>query len=297
LLIEETVMSLRRLLFVLIALVVSGTTVLVARAWMTPREIEAAPVAAYIGTRVLVAQGALTAGQFVRPENLRWQDWPKDGVSPTYVVEGQGKIEDFIGAVVRSSLSEGEPITETRLVRPGDRGFLAAVVTPGNRAITINVTVNSGIAGFVFPGDRVDLLLTMTVTPAGGKVQRHAAETLLTDLRVLAVDQRTDDQNKDVVVEKTATLEVTPKQAETIAVATDLGNLSLALRSVATDDAADKVPPHSHTWDSEATQLNEPPDMIHEETAPPPKLTGDTVKVLVVRGGDSKVQEFPKGLK
>ncbi len=258
-------MSLRRLLFVFIALAVSGTTVMIARAWMTPREVEAAPVVADMGPRVLVAQGALAAGQFVRPENLRWQPWPKDGIAASYIVEGQGKIEDFIGAVVRSALGEGEPITETRLVRPGDRGFLAAVLTPGDRAVTITVTVNSGIAGFVFPGDRVDLLLTMAVTLGGGKVQRHAAETLLTNLRVLAVDQRSDDQNKDVVVEKTATLEVTPKQAEAIAVATELGNLSLALRSIATDDGADKVAAYSHTWDSEATHLTDPPDLHAEE--------------------------------
>jgi pilus assembly protein CpaB len=291
---EETVMSLRRLIFVLVALAVSGTTVLVARAWMTPREVAAAPVAVETGPRVLVVQGSLAAGQFVRPENLRWQNWPKDGVASTYVVEGQGKIEDFIGAVVRSAMNEGEPVTESRLVRPGDRGFLAAVLTPGDRAVTITVTVNSGLAGFVFPGDRVDLLLTMSVTPAGSKVERHAAETLLSNLRVLAVDQRSDDQNKDVVVEKTATLEVTPKQAETIAVSTELGNLSLALRSIATGD--DKVVPYSQTWDSEATHLTEPPDM-HREPPPPPKLTAETVKVMVVRGADAKVQEFAKGTK
>jgi pilus assembly protein CpaB len=297
-LIEETVMSLRRLMFVLIALAVSGTTVMIARAWMTPREVEAAPVvAANAGPRVLVVQGALAAGQFVRPENLRWQAWPKDGVAPSYIVEGQGKIDDFIGAVVRSSLSEGEPVTESRLVRPGDRGFLAAVLTPGDRAITILVTVNSGLAGFVFPGDRVDLLLTMAVTPAGSKVERHAAETLLTNLRVLAVDQRTDDQNKDVVVEKTATLEVTPKQAETVAVATQLGNLSLALRSIATADGTDKIAPHSQTWDSEATRLTEPPDMHRDEPAPPKPTTAETVKVVVVRGTEAKVQEFAKGTK
>jgi pilus assembly protein CpaB len=294
---EETAMSLRRLLFVLIALCVSGTTVLIGRAWMTPREIEAAPTVVEAGAHVLVAQATLAAGQFVRAENLRWQAWPTDGVASSYIVEGKGRIEDFVGAVVRSALSEGEPVTESRLVRPGDRGFLAAVLTPGDRAVTVTVTVSSGLAGFVFPGDRVDLLLTMAVQPENAKIPRHAAETLLTDLRVLAVDQRMDDQNKEVVVAKTATLEVTPKQAETIAVATELGNLSLSLRSLAsTDGAGDGTPAYSHTWDSEATHLIGPPDLHQNDPTPPPKAPVETtMKVTVVRGTEAKLQEFGKG--
>lgn len=284
-------MSFRRLLFVLIALCVSGTTVLIGRAWMTPHEVEAAAPVVSATPRVLVAQGTLAAGQFVRTENLRWQNWPVDGISSSYIVEGQGRLEDFVGAVVRSALGEGEPVTESRLVRPGDRGFLAAVLTPGNRAVTVTVTVSSGLAGFVFPGDRVDLLLTMAVQPENAKLQRHAAETLLTDLRVLAVDQRMDDQNKEVVVAKTATLEVTPKQAETIAVATELGNLSLSLRSIATGDARDQTVAFSHTWDSEATHLLGPPESHDNQPSKPP---AETMKVTVVRGVDAKDQEFAR---
>ena len=281
-------MSVRRLLFVLIALCVSGTTVLIGRAWLAPREVpQVAAAPAPESPRVLVAQASLAAGQFVRPENLRWQAWPADGVSGNYVTDDKGHIEDFVGAVVRSALTEGEPITEGRLVRPGDRGFLAAVLTPGNRAVTVNVTMASGIAGFVFPGDRIDLLLTMTLQQENVKIPRHASETLLTNLRVLAVDQRTDDQNKEVVVAKTATLEVTPKQAEAIAVATDLGNLSLSLRSIWTADA-EGLPAYSHTWDSEATHLIGPPD---SQKAPEANVT---MKVTVVRGGDVKDQEFSR---
>jgi pilus assembly protein CpaB len=285
-------MSFRRLLFVLIALCVSGATVLVGRAWMAPpHDVVAAapPPEAPHGGRVLVAQGNLAAGQFVRPENLRWQVWPSDDVAPAYVIEGKGRIEDLVGSVVRAAISDGEPVTDGRIVRPGDRGFLAAVLTPGDRAVTVTVTVSSGLAGFVFPGDRVDLLLTMAMAQDNGKMQRHAAETLLTNLRVLAVDQRADDQNKEVVVAKTATLEVTPKQAETIAVATELGNLSLSLRSLSRGEGGDQPPPFSHTWDSEATHLLGPPeaqDKGQPGAAPP------TIKVTVVRGIDVKQVEF-----
>ena len=291
-------MSFRRLLFVLIALCVSGGTVLVGRAWFAPpRQLTQAPVVTDQGPHVLVADTSLSAGQFVRPENLRWQAWPADDLTPAYIVESKARIEDFVGAVARSAVAEGEPITEERLVRPGDRGFMAAVLTPGYRAVTVNVTVSSGLAGFVFPGDRVDLLLTMAVPDPDSKIQRHAAETLLTDLRVLAVDQRSDDQNKSVVVEKTATLEVTPKQAETIAVATELGNLSLSLRSIAHGEMADSAQ-FSHTWDTDATHLIEPPDMGPKELpapAPtarpsPPVDTGRTV--MLMRGTDVKKLEF-----
>lgn len=285
-------MSFRRLLFVLIALCVSGATVFIGRVWLAPAQVAAvapAPVPADTG-RVLVAQGSLSAGQFVRPENLRWQAWPADGIAPAYEVEGKTRMEDFVGSVVRSAISDGEPITEGRIVRPGDRGFMAAVLTPGYRAVTVPVTVSSGLAGFVFPGDRVDLLLTMALTADGdAKRQRHASETLLGDLRVLAVDQRADDQSKEVVVAKTATLEVTPKQAETIAVATELGTLSLSLRSLAHGDDSNQPAPFSHTWDTEATHLDAPPGT---ETRAPAERP---IKVSVVRGGDVKELEFARG--
>jgi pilus assembly protein CpaB len=279
-------MSFRRLLFVLIALCVSGGTVLVGRVLIAPRPVaEAAPVPPpkQPEMRVLVAQGTLAAGQFVRPENLRWQAWPSDGVSQNYFVEGKSRIEDFVGAVVRSAMNDGDPISDGRIVRPGDRGFLAAVLTPGFRALTVPVTVSSGLAGFVFPGDRVDLLLTMAIADDQNKKQRHATETYLTDLRVLAVDQRADDQNKEVVVAKTATLEVTPKQAEKIALATELGTLSLSLRSLAKTDGTEVQPPaFSHTWDVDATHLLSPPG--GKDQGPPP------VKVSLIHG-NKKVEE------
>jgi pilus assembly protein CpaB len=288
-------MSFRRLLFVLAALCVSGTTVLIGRVWLgEPRQIvESKAPTPTKETRVLVAAGSLSAGQFVRPENVRWQAWPNDDISAAYHIEGKERIEDFVGSVVRAAIGDGEPVTDNRIVRPGDRGFMAAVLTPGDRAVTVTVNVSSGLAGFVFPGDRVDLLLTMAVTAEGSKQQRHAAETLLTNVRVLAVDQRSDDQSKEVVVAKTATLEVTPKQAETIAVATELGNLSLSLRSVGRTDG-DQPAPYSHTWDSEATHLIDPPEAQAPQQGPAPAPADTGMRVSVVRGVDVKQLEFSR---
>jgi pilus assembly protein CpaB len=237
---------------------------------------------------VLVAKGPLAAGQFLRPENLRWQAWPNDGIAPTYMVQGQHSLEEFIGAVVRSSLSDGDPVTAARVVKPGDRGFLAVVLDPGHRAVTVNLTPSAGVAGFILPGDHVDLIATMTIPNVdtskkggggGSSRQNMASETVLKDVRVLALDQRLDDQNKEVVVAKTATLDVTPKEAEIIAVVSDLGKLSLSLRSLATN-VGDEVAAAqiakgklSFTYDSEATRLFPPPNAAHG--------------VLVVRGTTS----------
>lgn len=288
-------MSPRRIILIVVALVVSGLTIFLGKSWLEAERNAALEASrnqqqqpAQPTSMVLVAKGPLVAGQFVRPENLRWQAWPNDGLSPSYVVQGQRALEDFIGAVVRTGMGDGEPITETRLVRPGDRGFLAAVLTPGYRAVTVNVSPSSGIAGFVFPGDHVDMILTMMVksddasqttwsykrTADGTQEtkrennnqnrENRVGETVLTDVRVLAMDQRADDQNKEVVVGKTATLEVTPKQAEIIAVVSDLGKLSLSLRSIARDESEAEQPNGrrklTYTFDSDATGLIKPPN-------------------------------------
>ncbi len=290
-------MSPRRIIFIAIALLASGATILIGRAWLSAErtvQVEAAPAPPKPATMILVGRGELHSGQFVRPENLRWQAWPDDAVSPSYIVSTQNHLEDYVGAVVRNAIGDGEPITETRVVRPGDRGFLAAVLTPGYRAVTVPVTPSSGLAGFVFPGDHVDVILSFTLTdpnlPSSEKGdpshQHHTGETVLTDVRVLALDQRADDQSKEVSVAKTATLEVTPKQAEAIAVVQELGKLSLSLRSLGQDDAAatgEGANKLSYTFDSDATQLTAPPE-----------FSGTKRKVLVVRGDKVEMTEFSK---
>jgi pilus assembly protein CpaB len=289
-------MLMRRLAFLLIAAVISVGTIFGARSWMQTQlaardQPAAAPIAAAAqpAQMVLVAKGDLPAGQFVRPENLHWQPWPEEGIAANYVVEGKGRLEDFVGAVVRSGLTSGEPIADGRVVRPGDRGFMAAVLTPGNRAVTVTVTPSSGLAGFAFPGDRVDVILTLTIQPESGKdgqkdgPERRASETVLTNIRVLAVDQRADDQKREITVAKTATLEVTPKEAEIIAVAGEMGKLSLSLRSLA-QEVEQIAEANSHTWDSDAARLLR----VVPRTAAP---VGSR-KVSVVRGSESKDVEF-----
>jgi pilus assembly protein CpaB len=256
----------RRIILILIALLVSGGAIFLAQQWLrapatkTPGRIEAAPPPPPV--QVLVAKSDLYAGQFIRPDELMWQAWAPGPVPPSYLVESRTRISDVVGSVVRSRIAQGQPLTLGQVVRPGDRGFLAAVLTPGARAITVNLTPSTGVAGFAFPGDRVDLLLTMAVQPGSGGSNgavRHVSETILRDVRLVGMDQSfTDgrkDEKADLTVAKTATLEVTPKQAEMVSVATDLGVMSLSLRSLATP--GESVPPAkvTKTWDSEVTQI------------------------------------------
>ena len=182
--------------------------------------------------QVLVARTDIRTGQIVKPDDMRWQAWPDGTISPTYIIEGRRPLSDFVGAVARAPISAGEPITEGRVVLSGTRGFMAAVLQPGMRAVSIQVTPTSGVSGFIFAGDRVDLILTHVFEKDAMK-ERQASETVLRDVRVIAMDQRLDARPGEAPqVAKTATLEVTPKQAEIIALAAEMGKLSLALRSL-----------------------------------------------------------------
>jgi pilus assembly protein CpaB len=286
-------MSLRRIIFVLIALVASGSTIVIGRMWLEAQraqQVVEKPAEQPTGPSVLVAKGNLPAGTFIRPESLRWQMWPEANVAASYVVQSKHRLEDYVGAVVRSGISDGEPLTDTRVVRPGDRGFLSAVLTPGYRAVTVNVSPSAGLAGLVFPGDKVDLIGAFHVEFEAAKdgtahPAHYASETVLTDVRILAVDQRVDDQNKEVVVAKTATLEVTPKQAEIISVVSESGKFSLSLRSLAPGDGATEVASdaHTYTWDSDAISMLSPPGG-----------NGATKKVSVIHGDKAESFEFPR---
>lgn len=296
-------MSPRRIVFLLIALVAAGATIVLGRlAFQRPAPVEPAPQVVVAPekptTMVLVARGDLKVGQFVRPENLRWTAWPDDGLSQNYVVQAQhAKEEEFFGSVVRSAIGDGEPITLSRIIRPLDGGFLAAVLKPGYRAVTVALSPTSGVSGLIFPGDHVDLIATMTLQDPEGKdkTDHHASETVLPNLKVLALDQRLDPQGtsskeaKDAQVAKTATLEVTPKEAEIIAVVGEIARLSLSLRALPTDGSVDEEMASNngtptYTFDSEATKLIQPPGA---------RSSGP--KVVVFRGGAATEVEFGGG--
>lgn len=257
-------MNPQRIIMLVVALVIAGGTVLFLRSYMNAermaaasRNVKPAEEPAKPALQVLVARVDIRTGQIVKPDDLRWQSWPEGTLSPTYVVEGRRPLSDFVGAVARAPLGAGEPITEGRVVLPGSRGFMAAVLQPGMRAVSVPVTATSGISGFVFAGDKVDLILTHVVQLAQpGEKERQASETILRDVRVIAMDQRLDAKpGEPAQVAKTATLEVTPKQSEIITLAQEMGKLSLSLRSLQ-DPADDKQDEgHSFTRDNQVSHL------------------------------------------
>jgi pilus assembly protein CpaB len=251
-------MNVRTLLLAFVALSLAGLTALFARQWLDKQRVQvAAPIEAPApaAIEVLVAREKLQAGSFVKPEHMRWQAWPEATLAPAYVVKGKGDMSGFVGGVVRQGIAPGEPVTAGRVVMPGDRGFLAAVLAPGMRAVSVSVNAETGISGLVFPGDRVDLILAHAIRVANteGNAMRRASETVLSDIRVIAIDQNTKEQNEKPAVGKTVTFEVTPKQAEVLAIATELGKLSLSLRSLAVADEA--VRREAPTWDNEMSQV------------------------------------------
>lgn len=192
------------------------------------------------GPEILVATRSLPVGTIIGADSFRYQPWPKDLIENAYYLKGTAEPSSLSGTVVRSAITAGQPLTQGALVKPGDRGFLAAALGPGMRAVTVSVSAQSGVAGFIFPGDRVDLVLTQTVDGDDGPPLK-TSETFVRNLRVLATDQRTvtDDAEgkKDVKVFSTVTLEATPRISEKIAVAQTVGQVSLSLRSIADNTA------------------------------------------------------------
>jgi pilus assembly protein CpaB len=253
----------RTLAFTALAIVACLGTGYMTQIWLSKERLAVTSQAKKPSPRmyVLVAAKILPTGTFVRTEDLTWQAWPDEGANTNYLYKDKDTMQSVVGSVVRQRISAGEPITTGRLVKPGDRGFLAAVLSPGMRAVSVPVTAISGVAGLVFPGDRVDLVLSHQVKDdrEPNAPAKFATETVLSDIRVLAIDQTLTDQDNKPSLAKTVTFEVTPKQVEVIGVASGLGNLSLSLRSIALngDDqpARKRYGSISHTWDSEVSSL------------------------------------------
>ena len=294
-------MNSKRIIFLLLAVIVAGTTAFLARAWL---QSERAAIAAQMGgqrpvakpaAQVLVARAAIRTGQLIKPDDLRWQPWPQGNLPASYIVEGKRPIGDFVGAVARSQFHVGAPIVESDIVMPGSRGFLAAVLKPGLRAVSVPATATSTVSGFIYAGDRVDVLLTHTLEGQNG--HHNATETILRNARVIAMDQKLDFTPGDKPdVAKTATLELTAKQTEIVTLAVKMGELSLVLRSlqdpadeerdVAGGEDATAELGDSYTHDSQVSRLIKDPN-------PPPKPP-DAMKtsVFVLHGNRATKQDL-----
>ena len=239
-------MDVKKVALLVGALVIAVVTAVMAKnmfAGSGADQASAAP-AVPVGPKILVARKALPVGTIIDQEALTFQPWPSELMQEAYYTEGgpDSDMTKLLGTVVRNPITAGQPVTRGALVGPNDRGFLAAALGPGMRAVTVPVSATSGVAGFVFPGDRIDLVLTQEVAGGGDGPPLKVSETIVRNLRVLAVDQRITGVNEEGKTEAkpyaNVTFESTPRIAEKIAVAQSIGMLSLSLRSIA-DNAAE----------------------------------------------------------
>ena len=199
---------------------------------------------------ILIAKNDLGRGQVIGEGDIGWQLWPQAAATQTFVkkTERPDAIRQFVGAIVRIPVAAGEPIREPAVVFAKGSGFLAVVLSKGMRAVSMDVSAEHGAGGFILPDDHVDVILTEKTT----SVEKFISEAILRNVRVLAIDQAIEEKaGQKVVVGKTATLELTPAQVDTIERSRQLGQLSLALRSLVDsqtstvdgDDANDRSGP------------------------------------------------------
>lgn len=194
------------------------------------------PTASLDTVDVLVARSDLSVGQTVAEKDLQWQIWPTVAAGPSFIRKSQdpNAIKDLSGSIARSSFATGEPIRESKLIKAHGSGFLAAILPSGMRAISTDISAETGAGGFILPNDHVDVILSRRRDAASGSREAFTSDTILSNVTVLAIDQTIGEKDgQKVVIGKTATLELSPGQAETLAVSRQLGTLSLALRSIA----------------------------------------------------------------
>ncbi|MFK7793362.1 MAG: Flp pilus assembly protein CpaB [Devosiaceae bacterium] len=213
-------------------------------AWLMAGNLSAPPPAPELvaeqptipSTRVLVARHDLTIGQRLSPSSMEWQDWPAANVAQAFVSEDAtpNAMRDFDQGIVTAPIYAGEPIRSPVIATAG-RGFMSAILPAGRRAVSVRVEAEARAAGFILPNDRIDVIMTRVERGSsrdGGDL--ISSETILQNVRVLAIDQTFEERDGEQFVSgEIATLELSPGEAELIALADEMGGLSLSLRSIA----------------------------------------------------------------
>jgi pilus assembly protein CpaB len=239
-------MKAARLVVLTVAIAAGGVAAMLAGRSEKAPAVKTPQAPTIASVEVLVAKSDIPVGKAVSPGDVQWQEWPASAASGNFIrkTDRPNAIEKLSGSIARAPFVGGEPIREAKLVNAKGSGFMAAILPTGMRAISTQISPETGAGGFILPNDHVDVILTRRQRDAdkgansGG--DSHSSETILTNVRVLAIDQNVQEKDgQKVVVGKTATLELTPSQTETLALSQQLGTLSLALRSItdATHDA------------------------------------------------------------
>lgn len=229
-------MNAARLIVLVIALGAGGlAAILASRGDPPPPQVVVAPppVVQIDTTEVLVAKDDVGLGQTLTPQNMVWQTWPAANVGSQFIQKKSNPdaLNGMAGSVVRIAFAAGEPIREAKVIKAGSSGYIAAMLPQGMRAIAMEISPEAGAGGFILPNDHVDVILTRVEKLSNEEFV--TAETILADVRVLAIDQTVEEKNgQRTIVGKIATLALSPRQTETLALARRMGALSLALRGL-----------------------------------------------------------------
>ena len=228
-------MNIGRVVVLIIALSAGGVAAYLARGTDEKSRPVAEPVVQLQTVEILVAKSDIGLGQSVKPEDLQWQTWPASaGNNLVNRASRAEAINEIAGSIARAPFIAGEPIREQRLVKANGSGFMAAILPTGMRAISTEISPETGAGGFILPNDRVDVILSKREkNPDGRGSDVVQSEIILSNIRVLAIDQAPKEkEGSNTLVGRTATLELKPEQAETLVRARQSGTLALALRSI-----------------------------------------------------------------
>src|SRR5271156_2253838 len=228
-------MKAARLVVLGVAVAAGGIAAFLAASNKEPAPPPPPPQAALETVEVLVAKSDLSRGQVVAAGDIGWQSWPAAAANSSFIKKSEqpNAIDQFVGAIVRVGMVAGDPIRGPYVVMAKGSGFMAAVLPEGMRAAAVDIAPDTSAGGFILPDDRVDVLLTRRDKDAEKQtgVEKYVSDTILRNIRVLAIDQTIDEKNKPVLG-KTATLELTEPQAEMLSLSRQIGTVSLALRSI-----------------------------------------------------------------
>jgi pilus assembly protein CpaB len=230
-------MNTARIIVLTIALGAGGGAIYLVRAFDNPSLPAAEPAAQLPTVDILIAKSDIGLGQSLKPEDIQWQTWPAATASNGFIrrADGTDAMKDVLGSIARAPFIAGEPIREQKLVKANGSGFMAAILPTGMRAISTEISPETGAGGFILPNDRVDVILSRREkNPDKAGADIINSEILLRNVRVLAIDQAPKEKDgANALVGKTVTLELKPEQAETLARARQSGMIALALRSIA----------------------------------------------------------------
>lgn len=278
-------MRLGSIVMLLVALVFGLAAALLAKTWLEARQPVPPAVVEAPAVRVatlVVAREPLRFGSELSPANLREIDWPKAALPDGAFSRISDLLRDGRRPVALAAIEVNEPVLAAKITGPGQRASLSAVIDDGMKAVAIRVTDVQGVAGFVLPGERVDVLLTRLETQRSGDTvsqERAYTDVLLQNVRVLAVDQSADERTDKPAVVKAVTIEVTTEQAQKLTLAGSVGQLSLILRAAGSTAAAS----------TRRISLGD----LGVQAGPAPAAGDSSVRVGVVRGLDRSVYSVP----